>query len=121
MRIEAGDCYAAANGMIVTAREDGSIPLNARVVAKFSDVVDEDAFDRLINSAAEVKRLQRAIGDVLIGGNHLALLIGADHPPYTATPDEALAFYGKIDLDRFEIWCCWRSIMRARDALEAAH
>lgn len=63
-------------------------------------------------------KLAEALGEVLIGGNHLALLIGADHPPYTATTGEALTHYGAGDA--YEVWCCWRSIMHAREAL-AAH
>lgn len=53
---------------------------------------------------------------IMVGGDHLALLIGADHPPYTAEPDEALAHYGSYGA--YEIWCCWRSIMSARHLIE---
>lgn len=53
---------------------------------------------------------------VMIGGNHLALLIGVDHPPYSAPPDDALSHYGAGD--KYEIWCCWRAIMQLRDARE---
>lgn len=52
---------------------------------------------------------------VLIGGNHLALLIGADHPPYSASHDEALEHY-RQNHDGYEAWCCWRTIMELRDA-----
>lgn len=59
--------------------------------------------------------LDGPIHDVLVGGNHLALLIGADHPSYKVAPSVALEHYGAGD--RYEIWCCWRSIMRLRDML----
>ncbi len=62
--------------------------------------------------------LDGPIHDVLVGGNHLALLIGADHPPYTAKHEAALEHYGAGD--RYEIWCCWRAIMRLRDVLGGA-
>lgn len=56
---------------------------------------------------------------VLIGGNHLALIIGADHPPYTATHDQALEHYvgENHDHDGYGAWCCWRTIMELRDAV----
>lgn len=61
--------------------------------------------------------LRNAIVAVLTGGNHLALLIGADHPPYEADPETALQHYGAGDT--YEVWCCWRTIMQLRDALGA--
>ena len=70
-------------------------------------------------AAAEVDadRLAEALGWVMIGGNHLALLIGADHPPYTASATEGLSHYGAGDA--YETWLCWRSIVQARGALTA--
>lgn len=64
-------------------------------------------------SGAEVERLQEALALCMIGGNHLALHIGADHPPHTASPDDGLTHYGTGQLN--DIWQCWRNIMRARD------
>ena len=55
-------------------------------------------------------RKTAALERVLIGGNHLALLIGPDHPPYTATHDDAMAHY-QSNHDAYEAWCCWRTIM----------
>lgn len=72
--------------------------------------------DALDAAQRENEKLRSALDGVMVGGNHLALLIGADHPPYTAKPDEALAHYGACDA--YEAWCCWRSIMRARAILE---
>jgi len=54
--------------------------------------------------------LADAIDKALVGGNHLALLIGADHPPHTASSDDALEHYGAGDI--YDIWCAWRSLMR---------
>jgi len=68
---------------------------------------------------AEIERLQKALESVLVGGNHLALLIGTNHPPYTASHDEALRHYKlEPDHDTYEAWCCWRAIMQARDVLK---
>ena len=53
-----------------------------------------------------------ALHEVGIGGNHAALLIGADHPPYTATKAEAETHYGN-NLDALNAWFCWRAIMKA--------
>lgn len=65
-----------------------------------------------------VPDMMEALNRVLIGGNHLGLVIGADHPPHTATHDEARKHYGAGD--KYEAWCCWREIMNARSALAKA-
>jgi len=58
----------------------------------------------------------RATADALlavsIGGNHAALLIGSDHPPYTASQIEAAKHYGG-NLDGLNAWFCWQAIMKA--------
>lgn len=54
---------------------------------------------------------------VLIGGNHLGLLIGPDHPPYTASHDDAMAHYFPKRHDAYEAWCCWKTIMELRDVI----
>lgn len=64
---------------------------------------------------ARVKELEAALVRVMIGGNSLAQIIGADHPPYGTSYDEALAHYGPGH--RYEAWCCWNAIMQARDEL----
>lgn len=69
---------------------------------------------RAVNSHDE---LLAALKQVLIGGNHLATIIG-DHPPHTAAHDEALKYYGPSDA--YEAWCCWRTIMEARLAIARA-
>lgn len=60
--------------------------------------------------------LENALRIVLVGGNHAALLIGADHPPYTAPHDAARKHYAGRQ-DAYEAWCCWQTIMMARDVL----
>jgi hypothetical protein len=74
-----------------------------------------EANARLIAAAPE---LLAALEGIMVGGNHLALLIGADHPPYTAEPLAALEHYGAGDT--YEVWCCWRAIMQARDVAARA-
>lgn len=61
--------------------------------------------------------MAEALAGVMLSGNHLALLIGADHPSYSARPSDALEHYGAGD--QYEIWCAWRAIMHARTALAA--
>lgn len=58
--------------------------------------------------------LMSAIGICLIGGNHVALIIGGNHPPYGTDVDVARQHYAG-DQIRYEAWCCWNAIMRARD------
>lgn len=59
--------------------------------------------------------MAEALGAVMIGGNHIALLIGADHPPASTECEYALEHYGAGD--QYDAWCCWRSLMRARKPL----
>lgn len=56
------------------------------------------------------QELANALLRVGVGGNHAALIIGAGHPLYTATDDEARTHYGD-DQDRYNAWICWREIM----------
>lgn len=64
---------------------------------------------------AENKRLREALNTTLVGGNHLGLVIGADHPHFDATHEDALTLYGPGD--KYEAWCAWKAIMYARAAL----
>ena len=51
---------------------------------------------------------QRILHAILVGGNHLALLISADHP---AQPRLYLGRYRKCPMPitaSYEAWCCWR-------------
>jgi hypothetical protein len=81
-----------------------------------------DALEARAKEIAEkdtrIAELEAALSSVLIGGNHLALLIGADHPLHTASHDEARAHYGSGDI--YEIWCCWRAMMNAGPVLDAS-
>lgn len=52
---------------------------------------------------------------VLVGGNHLGIIIGTDHPPHTATNNEALSHYGASD--KYEAWCCWKIIMELANVI----
>ena len=65
---------------------------------------------------AAMARSLEATADALlavsIGGNHAALLIGSDHPIYTASDEDARAHYGK-DINGLNAWHCWRAIMKA--------
>ena len=65
--------------------------------------------------ADEIERLRAALEDVMIGGNSLAQIIGADHPPHGTPYSEVLAHYGGGV--KYEAWCCWNTIMQARAAL----
>lgn len=77
-------------------------------------IADYDDYVR--HAEKRIAELEAALQNVLIGGNHVALLIGADHPPYQWEPHEALDHYGAGG--EYEAWCCWRTIMKARDVLE---
>jgi hypothetical protein len=72
--------------------------------------------DIILAQRLRISELEAALRNVMIGGNHVALLIGADHPPAEATCDMALEFYGPGE--KYEAWCCWQAIMRARRVLE---
>lgn len=65
---------------------------------------------------AEAERLRAALESVMIGGNHLAAIIGATHPQAGTHHEAALAFYGSGH--QYDAWCCWNAIMQARAALE---
>lgn len=91
---------------------------------KGSDMSDPYATDRIkVRLSTKIwqleeenNRLRTALTKIMVGGNHVALLIGADHPPHTASHEEALEHYGAGD--KYEAWCCWRTIMEARDVLQ---
>lgn len=68
--------------------------------------------------AERAKKLEEALRSVMIGGNHLGLILSDGVlMPYQASHDEALTHYGSCD--KYEVWCCWKTIMLARDALAA--
>jgi hypothetical protein len=67
-------------------------------------------------AAARIEQLEAALQKVMIGGNHLATIIGATHPQAGTHPAGALEFYGPGH--QYDAWCCWNAIMVARAALE---
>jgi len=67
-------------------------------------------------AADRIEKLEAALRHVMAGGNNVALIIGADHPPYTTTYDKALTHYGAGYA--YNAWCCWKAIMEARKVLE---
>jgi hypothetical protein len=82
----------------------------------------EDAWNAAARTALRASIPCALLDSVLVGGNHLALLIGADHPSYSASFDEAMEHYYCVvqEPDLYEVWCCWRAIMLLRDAARAA-
>ena len=80
-----------------------------------AEVAQYEANARAISAVPE---MMEALESVLIGGNHLGLVIGADHPPHTATHEDAQRHYGAGD--KYEVWCCWQAIMNARADLAKA-
>jgi hypothetical protein len=86
---------------------------------KYPDIItlDETEARKAMSEAADlIERLAEALERVMIGGNHVALLIGMPHPPATATHEEAREHY-RTRLESYEAWCCWKTIMEARRAL----
>lgn len=78
-----------------------------------SDVPTTERENELKNENAQLKA---ALQSVMIGGNHLASILGPDdHLEHTASYENALKHYGAGD--KYEVWCCWKSIMDARDAV----
>jgi hypothetical protein len=65
---------------------------------------------------AKIERLEAALREVMVGGNHLAIIIGATHPQAGTHHAGALEFYGPGQ--QYDAWCCWNAIMAARTALE---
>lgn len=81
---------------------------------------DRDGYVQLLTDEnnklrAENEKLRAALESIMVGGNSLAQIIGADHPPHGTPYNEALAHYGSGV--KYEAWCCWNSIMQARAAL----
>lgn len=71
---------------------------------------------RIADACNAYEPMRKALEKVMVGGNHLGLIIGADHPPYTASHEEARAHYADA-IWTYEAWCCWKTIMEARPAL----
>ena len=64
---------------------------------------------------AELARCREALEMCFVGGNHLAAIIGNIHPEPSYDVMPAFEYYGQGY--RYEVWCCWNSLMLARAAL----
>lgn len=65
---------------------------------------------------ARIAELEAALRLCMIGGNHLPLIFGVNHPHAGLPVEAALKVFGPGA--KYEAWCCWDAIMRARDVLE---
>lgn len=63
-----------------------------------------------------IAELEDALRSVMVGGDHLQLIFGVDHPHAGVPHEAALRVFGPGS--RYEAWCCWSAIMLARDVLE---
>ena len=88
-----------------------------RIGESYADTHERRQRDRA-DAADRIEQLEAALQKVMIGGNHLATIIGATHPQAGTHPAGALEFYGPGHQD--DAWCCWNAIMEARAALEAS-
>lgn len=67
-------------------------------------------------AAARIEQLEAALREVMVGGNHLAVVLGIGHLAAGSSYEAALEFYGPGP--NYDVWCCWNAIMQARAALE---
>ncbi len=74
------------------------------------------ALERLYEARVRISELEAALRLCMVGGNHLQLIFGVDHTHAGVPADVARKFFGPGD--KYEAWCCWDAIMRARDVLE---
>lgn len=86
------------------------------IVERLRLLVPSDPTSSCIDAIKVIECLRAALKSVMVGGNSLAQIIGADHPPHGTPYSEALAHYGNGV--KYEAWCCWSAIMQARAALE---
>lgn len=75
----------------------------------------QNATPDLARLALLVPELREAMQSVMVGGNHLGLVIGDNHPAYTENHESARKHYGTGF--HYEAWCAWKTIMHARAAL----
>ena len=47
----------------------------------------------IVTACNAYEPMRKALEKVMVGGNHLGLIIGVDHPPYTASHEEARTHY----------------------------
>ena len=99
-----------ANGDIVWWAQISTLNPNTSV-ADLRNVAD-----RIVTACNAYEPTREALEKVMVGGNHLGLIIGVDHPPYTASHEEARVHYADA-IWTYEAWCCWKTIMEVRPAL----
>jgi len=73
------------------------------------------AEEALSAAEAENAKLRGALDSVMIGHNHLVAWLPANVPEPETDPLKALGMIGAGV--EYDVWCCWRSIMLARAAL----
>ena len=77
---------------------------------------DGDAEAREVAMRERIAELEDALRLCMVGGNHLPLIFGVNHPHAGVPAESALRVFGPGV--KYEAWCCWDAIMRARDVLE---
>lgn len=77
--------------------------------------------EQLAAKDAEIAALRAHLESIMVGGNHLASALigmlgaGETFPGYLTDPDVARA--NIKDVDRYDCWVCWSTIMKVRDAI----
>ena len=62
---------------------------------------------------------RKALKRVMVAGNHIASTLigwqikGQEFPPYTATVEDGRRAFK--DVDKYDVWVCWKTIMEIRD------
>lgn len=89
------------------------VQINGVLYVKFEDAKKlREGWDKADD---EIEKLRAALRSVMVGGNHLACVIGPNHLLHTASYEDALQHYGPGDI--YDVWCCWKNIMEARAKL----
>lgn len=82
------------------------------------EIIIDNLDDKASARDKRIAELEEALRSVMLGGNHLALIISGSHPPYSASTDEAHEHYRAHGTrEQFDAWICWQRIMLARDVL----
>lgn len=67
--------------------------------------------------------IDKAIEAAIISRSCLLPLIGANHPPHTASLPEAVVHYGNdtpLQQQRISVWQVWAALERLRDTVDQA-
>jgi chromosome segregation ATPase len=97
---------------LAAARED------AKEAEAYAEELEANALANrvaIMRLEAKLAKAVEALESVMVGGNHLAILLPDTFPPAETKPLDALEIMGAGD--SYEVWCCWRSIMLARATL----